>query len=233
MNAAEVCPAHADGRAGNNSMGSGLFRIACRAAHSCQPNCVWFSSQNGDRIMRTVVPVAKGEELFINYMDDSWLIRPVSERRKHTSSTYLFVCECPRCAAHGDDTRWFPCQTKSCSGHHLGITATRAFTICDACGNEACTAHVVHLLQQEANVSRKLERINDIIDSGQPIDITQQLLSLEAPHPYHYLAAKVADVQRELYSQTGNNIRCEQAIRKEIRCLDAVIKFPTSHTAFR
>jgi len=47
FNAVQVTPTNADGSGEGQHLGRGLFEVACRMSHSCRPNCVWFSSQDG------------------------------------------------------------------------------------------------------------------------------------------------------------------------------------------
>jgi SET domain-containing protein len=44
------------------SLGVGLYATACRLNHSCSPNCGWYASETGARIVRALMPVAEGEE---------------------------------------------------------------------------------------------------------------------------------------------------------------------------
>jgi hypothetical protein len=83
FNAAEIAVGHYSEDA-PPSLGSGLFSMACRASHSCSPNCAWYSSETGARIGRTLMPVAEGEELTIDYCLENIEIdiMPVHERGK-------------------------------------------------------------------------------------------------------------------------------------------------------
>ncbi len=42
---------------------AGLYELACRASHSCQPNTFCFSDLEGRRVMRTLTAVEAGEEV--------------------------------------------------------------------------------------------------------------------------------------------------------------------------
>jgi hypothetical protein len=61
--ASGVEPRLALGEAPWPGLGVGLYELACRAAHSCQPNTFWFSDLKGRRVMRTLVAVEAGEEV--------------------------------------------------------------------------------------------------------------------------------------------------------------------------
>ena len=57
----------------------GLYTLACKAAHSCQPNCSWLPDQQGRRVVRTLVDVTEGEELCVDYLNE--VLLPVHQRR--------------------------------------------------------------------------------------------------------------------------------------------------------
>lgn len=73
--ASESAPAnggeHADssGNTQAQAVGEGLFPSVARLNHSCAPNCRLRYDQYGCLVVRTVQPVAKGEELFAAYVD--------------------------------------------------------------------------------------------------------------------------------------------------------------------
>ncbi len=59
-----VNPETESGDSGSSpSLGVGLYELACRASHSCQPNAVWFSDLKGRVVMRTLTAVEAGEEV--------------------------------------------------------------------------------------------------------------------------------------------------------------------------
>ncbi len=73
---AAVNPAPESGATGTPpSMGTGLYELACRASHSCQPNCFWFSDNKGQRVVRTLVDVAAGEEVSLALQTLSGVIK--------------------------------------------------------------------------------------------------------------------------------------------------------------
>merc|ERR1712080_689145 len=61
----------------SNAYGSGLYRIISFINHSCHPNTVWKPYQNrksgsivsSSKTIQAVVPIKKGEQLFISYAD--------------------------------------------------------------------------------------------------------------------------------------------------------------------
>ena len=81
-NAVDVNPAVGDGDAGTPPpLGSGLYPTACRANHSCSPNCFWYATSDGSRAVTAMVPVAAGEELTIDYFLETMDVSPVRDRR--------------------------------------------------------------------------------------------------------------------------------------------------------
>jgi hypothetical protein len=66
---AGVNPVPENGEEGvSPSLGTGLYELACRAAHSCTPNSNWFSDSEGRRVIHTLVDVAAGEEVGAVYI---------------------------------------------------------------------------------------------------------------------------------------------------------------------
>jgi hypothetical protein len=55
--------------------------------------------------VRTLIPVAEGEELTIDYYLGVRDTAPVHVRRTAVANSCGFLCECPWCSAFGDDTR--------------------------------------------------------------------------------------------------------------------------------
>ena len=78
------------------SIGRFLFAYASFFNHSCTPTCQW-KIVEGQMYVRTLVDVASGEELTINYWDDDFLQMTVSSRQVDTFGTYGFICTCPDC----------------------------------------------------------------------------------------------------------------------------------------
>jgi hypothetical protein len=73
--------------------GMGLFPIGAMFNHSCAPNCS-FLNQGNLLCTRTIVPIKKGEELFVNYIA---LNNDLLSRRYHLLQEKGFWCQCRRC----------------------------------------------------------------------------------------------------------------------------------------
>jgi len=81
FNAVQITPANSDGSGEGQNLGHGLFEVACRMSHSCRPNCVWFSSQDGkSKIVRALEPISAGEMITIFHLDQRLLEKPIFQR---------------------------------------------------------------------------------------------------------------------------------------------------------
>jgi len=81
----------------NANVGVGLFPTFAMLNHSCAPNCCFaFSPAKRAMEIRTLVPVAPGDELTVSYID---LYQSTAARRKELKATKHFLCGCARCAA--------------------------------------------------------------------------------------------------------------------------------------
>ena len=80
-------------------LGSALFPEACLFNHSCMPNCIL--SFDGLRLeIRTIAPVASGEELTIAYTE---LYALGTDRRSALQHAKRFECACSRCLSPTHD----------------------------------------------------------------------------------------------------------------------------------
>ena len=236
FNCVGVSPAPDDGGTPPD-LGAALYSVACRASHSCQPNCFWLADKLGRRVVRTLVDVADGEEVCVDYNLERVDLKPVHERRAKLSG-WEFLCGCPRCATHGDDTRRFHCMEATCTGHHLvhqpSIDIPAELTACSDCGTRASAPYTSRMLKQEADMIKDMTELSgSSIDAAGPLsNMAAGILRLQPPHPHHYLAAEAAHLQWELYRDRGEWERAAQALEAEIACRDAVIRFPSRNTAF-
>ena len=96
FNSVHLHPPNDDGTGPGIYYGHGIFLDACKMSHSCKPNCVWHSSLDGtSKIVRAIMPIAKGQELTIDYIGGE--LEPVVYRRKELYDSKGFLCECTRC----------------------------------------------------------------------------------------------------------------------------------------
>lgn len=74
-----------------------LHLITSYFNHSCLPNTIKLEKQNV-AVCKTLLPVKKGEQLFLSYIDDE-AFRNTKERGDHLQSRYGFRCKCQRCTS--------------------------------------------------------------------------------------------------------------------------------------
>ena len=80
-----------------NNYGIGIFPFLSLFNHSCYPNCVW-TAHAGHVSIRNIAPLAKGEQLTVNYID---LYKTTEERRADLRKTKHFECMCIRFVEKG------------------------------------------------------------------------------------------------------------------------------------
>jgi MYND finger/SET domain len=216
FNAVQMNPTNADGSGEGEYLGHGLFEVGCRMAHSCRPNCVWFTSQDGrSKIVRALHPISAGDMITIFYLDPRLLERPTYLRRQDLYQTKNFVCQCPRCLdPKGDDSRRFYCidrtTSSNCPGEHRVQQGTPedvpALLPCGVCGTPAPAEYQTSRLE----IERKLffEKISD----------WKQVLALQPPHPHHAVALRIYRAQSELYERMHQIPNAIEAQRLWIQC---------------
>jgi hypothetical protein len=65
----------------------------CLLNHSCDPNA--FAMMNGQEVsVRTLKPIAKGEEIYISYIDTT---NPYTRRQSELEARWFFACRCSKC----------------------------------------------------------------------------------------------------------------------------------------
>jgi hypothetical protein len=228
-NAVELQPPSDDGTGPGIDYGSGLFEVACTINHSCLPNCVWHTSQDGKfKIVRAIKTIQAGEELTLDYVDCK--LDPIHVRREELLKSKGFVCDCSRCAAEeGDDTRRFKCidsTTSGCSGVHflnqpLASSEPELFD-CTCCGKSASRAYLNKILDIESRLGEEiseLDEIGDVIES----DVADRIKNLEPPHDLHRLAEKSYRIQGELYSKQGEFQSAAKCYAKQVACRIAIL----------
>jgi hypothetical protein len=85
-----------DNYGGSNCVvGLGLFTCASMINHSCYPNS-FFSADGHSLLVRTIRPIAAGEEITVPYID---LLQPRRDRMAELLASKHFLCACERCIA--------------------------------------------------------------------------------------------------------------------------------------
>lgn len=78
---------------GNGPIGLCLDPLLARANHSCRPNAaITFDGKRAT--LRALSPIAKGEQIFISYIDET---QRQEVRREALAKTWFFQCLCSRC----------------------------------------------------------------------------------------------------------------------------------------
>mmetsp|Transcript_26946 Transcript_26946/g.74065 ORF Transcript_26946/g.74065 Transcript_26946/m.74065 type:complete len:499 (-) Transcript_26946:2063-3559(-) len=240
FNSVELQPAAQDGTGPGNSKGHGLFETACKMNHSCKPNCVWFTTQDGiSKEVRAISTIYEGEELTVDY--NGSLLDATSQRRDDLFQTRGFLCNCDRCAAGHDDTRQFKCITHpktKCSGVHFlnqpTYSETPCLLDCTVCGARASKEYTQKTIAREIDLVREINELDAIADANGIVSAKDEICRLDPPHRYHSLAEKCYQLQGELHSVLGNYKLSAEAYARAIDCRIYIlgIDFWSQATAF-
>lgn len=228
FNSVELNPPSEDGSGPGADFGHGLFEIACRMNHSCKPNCVWITSQDGKtKEVRAVKAIEEGDELTIDYVGEA--LEPTPARRKELMTTKGFVCQCDRCAAEHDDTRRFRCvahQEAGCTGAHLivqpDLTTEPILLPCDQCGKVAPSSYMESMLIKESELVDEINTLNRS-HFEEDKESAERIENLEPPHQLHSLAEKCYELQGVLFSVRGEYKSAAEAYAKQLRCRTAIL----------
>jgi hypothetical protein len=220
FNGVQISPTNADGSGEGQYLGHGLFEVACRMSHSCRPNCVWFTSQDGrSKIVRALEPIKAGEMITIFYLDQRLLERPIFLRRQDLQKTKNFVCQCKRrLSDEGDDMRRFHCHLELCNGEHLlkqgSIDDEPELLPCNMCGKLEPDHFKEAILENEKKYY--FEKITDLGIPGS--NVADTILSLEPPHPHHGVALRLYRVKSELLERMGRIGEAIDSQRMWVNC---------------
>jgi tetratricopeptide (TPR) repeat protein len=225
FNAVELQPPAEDGHGPGTNFGHGLFELACKMNHSCRPNCVWFTTQDGTcKEVRAIAPIEAGEELTVDYLGNA--LDSTAQRREDLFATKGFVCECDRCAAEHDDTRRFKCitysETQKCNGFHFLIQPTYASPAslgdCICCGATSTEVYTTTVMREEITLVREINELDEAVEADCIVQVQNRIEQLEPPHQHHSLADKCYQLQGELYSNLGEYRRAAEAYAKSLDC---------------
>ena len=240
FNSVELQPAAQDGQGPGTSYGHGLFEIACRMNHSCKPNCVWFTTQDGkSKEVRAVSTIGKGEELTVDYNGNT--LDAIPARRDDILQTKGFLCKCDRCAASHDDTRQFTCMThpeSQCKGVHFlnqpTYEETPRLLECTTCGASATKEYMHKVMKEEIALVHEINDINAIADMEGLVTVSERIQRLDPPHKYHSLAEKCYQLKGELHSIQGEFKLSAEAYAKAIDCRISILgaDYMSQSTAF-
>ncbi|KAJ3304969.1 hypothetical protein HDV03_002199 [Kappamyces sp. JEL0829] len=100
----------------SSAIGVGLFPLTAMLNHSCQPNAVYATGDEGQMVVKSIRPIAEGEQVFVSYVD---LFAPRWERRGVLLTTKFFWCECQRCSSCDTDLQLDGFRCSECHQGHL------------------------------------------------------------------------------------------------------------------
>lgn len=224
FNSVELQPPSVDGHGPGTNYGHGLFELACKMNHSCRPNCVWFTTQDGTcKEVRAISPIEAGEELTVDYVGN--VLDPTPQRREDLLATKGFVCQCDRCAAEHDDTRRFKCishDETNCAGFHFldqpTYSSSPSLSDCSCCGSKATKEYTKTVMKEEIRLVREINELNEALDEDSIVKVQDRIEQLEPPHQHHSLADKCYQLQAELYSNRGEYQCAAEAYAKSLDC---------------
>ena len=225
-------------------LGSGLFPLCCRMSHSCNPNCYWYSAQNGNRVVRCIRDIAFNEELTIDYLAEEEILQPTIIRQGILFRLYEFTCQCELCTEEGGDRlRQFNCMTHpTCLGTHkvyqdYTIDALPKFLPCNLCHTIASSSHQSKMLKIEQSTAEKLKKVDEELNQGFGlINFTlDDLLSMTKYSSQHVSSYHIALLKGELYYSPNpyhNKLKSLLERREAIQLMAAIINRPSRKLAF-
>ncbi|XP_034946527.1 SET domain-containing protein SmydA-8-like [Chelonus insularis] len=99
-----------------------VYDLASYFEHDCRANCSKSFTENGGIIIRSALPICKGEHITMCYVDPLW---GVTNRRHYLLETKLFECKCGRCSdptEFGSMFNALKCRKGECGGSLLPET---------------------------------------------------------------------------------------------------------------
>lgn len=163
-----------------------VYRVCCRANHSCAPNAVMEAPDEGEGTLVCCSALAAGDEVTASYISDNNLLQSRQRRRSLLEEGWDFSCCCIRCRAVTDDSRQFSCSF-GCGGMCLAMndSADLAVDVCGKCG----LATPVNTVDSWASAEKEVENLQE----GLPGTLFSAWASCETfatAHPAHWLAGR-------------------------------------------
>ena len=104
-----------------NRFYSGFFRVCALINHSCSPNAAMkYNPASKEVGLLVVSTVKRGEALTVKYLDDFEYFAGVGQRRQLLHFSWLFWCNCSRCATELDPSctaEHIKCSTQGCNSY--------------------------------------------------------------------------------------------------------------------
>lgn len=186
-----------------NCFHSGFFRTCALVNHSCNPNAAMKYVQRTESVhMVAVRKIAQNDVIAVKYLSDADYLEGVGRRRELLYDSWLFWCDCSRCA--GDIKETSLCEWKKCSHcdayAHLptpGYTATSKLSVdplglmsekqCANCGgNNKWSAEEIAILQTARQRVVSAQSHGNFDDIWRALVESQSEVSLLV-HPEHWI----------------------------------------------
>ncbi|KAI9348085.1 hypothetical protein BDR26DRAFT_853942 [Obelidium mucronatum] len=217
-----------------------LFAYLGKFSHSCRPNCFRFH-EDGNVVVRTLVPVDPGEELTVDYDSIRSQTMPIGVRREYLLRSKGFECLCPRCSAPADDTRSFHCcsnspsSRSSCSGAHQASTLVpNLFTLtsCNLCGLVPTLLQTQAVLSAETLLTQQVTFLNEQAQNGGEVyEINALIDQMKSPHPHHFYASEYWAIKGRQAQEFNDMKEVTRCARARLECVKAILQFPSPDTA--
>jgi len=202
--------------------GTAVYGMACRANHSCQPNAALRVAADSSIQVIALRDVAPGEDVLVSYLGEGDLLKPTEHRRRLTSRTWGFSCDCVRCR-RPDDTRGFLCPGCG-SGHVHALPAAEGedngeegpasygeWSRCTACGAVPTEEAAQSLRAAEEEWTNHLHALQGPMADLAAMAMYDGLASSILAHPSsapspdaHWVAAKLAGRAAETLLARGD-----------------------------
>lgn len=144
----------APGESTDEQVALAVYRTACMANHSCEPNAfVSFSREGGRALLVALRQISAGEQVTISYFPLAQRMPDTRARQECLQHKYSFTCQCSACTDGQDAARkarfarysrlWDSATAADAAGLHGQAAIEKAEALCalgnvDA-GDDACT----------------------------------------------------------------------------------------------
>lgn len=181
-----------------------VFEKVSMLENNCTPNCSKTFSNDGEVLIRSAVPIMKGEHLSICYADPIWGTR---NRRHFLLETKYFSCACTRCRDPTElgtflsSLKCPKCPATSSAGYLLPKNPLEYKTSwqCNICEGTTDTEKIEVILEEAGKhlvslMKGNIKACEDFI----------RKYSMKILHPNHYYLTEVKLAVAQLYGRTTN-----------------------------
>ncbi|ODM97856.1 Protein msta, isoform A [Orchesella cincta] len=200
----------------------GVYNNTSFLEHNCKPNCVkTFDMADKAIVIRSAVPIKKGTNLSISYVDPLW---GTNDRCNFLQMTKYFTCKCTRCrdptelGAHVSSLR---CQSLKCcekTGLESLVIPEDPFApekdwVCIACKETYPVGYVSSIVNKIGKDMDELhEKFGDIPAIEEFVKKSSKFLS-----PFHFYLLEMKVELAQLYGRTPDEPILALAPRKLLR----------------